>query len=554
MRRLYLPLSRRTFVRLSAYGGAAAAFGVGCTPTSNGGDAGPDAYANSDAFMGDAYVPRRTEEVGNLIIGSGFGGSISAYRLGEAGHTSVVLERGRRWTITDPTADTFSDMGLGEFDNRSSWLSRSQPLPGLPQTPRFEPYTGVLEKVFGDGINIVCAAAVGGGSVVYSGMMVQPPREFFEEIFPSEISYDDMDTIFYPRARSMMGTPTQMPADLLARTEWTATRTFLEQADHAGFTRGGTGRQRSDLLYCAFDWDLARREADGEFPAQLTRGSYIFGINSGAKGTLDKYYLGMAEAAGWADVRPLHWVQRIVQVATGWRVEVDVIDTSGVVQERVDFMATRLIVSAGTANTNTLLLRAKAEGTIEGLPDALGEGFGNNGQHIVARNMVGVDTGAYQAGPACAMMFDLDQRIAMENGPAPLGFESQTLISTGQGIPTTRGRLVWDATMGRMVPTWDPSIDAQSATATANLIATLNTANGGAVSNIVGDESITFHPLGGCVHGEVTDMFGRVNGVPNLYVVDGSLIPGATPLSNPFWTVSANAERCIERIIAEDFT
>lgn len=548
MRRLYLPLNRRTFVRLSAYGGAAAA--LGCSPsevtTSDSGVADRDAFES-----GDAYVPRRTEEVENLIIGSGFGGSISAYRLGEAGHRSVVLERGRRWTTG---GSEFSDMSLGMITNHSSWLSRSQPLPGLPQTPMFEPYTGVLEKVLGDGINVVCAACVGGGSIVYSGMMVQPPREFFEEIFPSEISYDDMDTIYYPRVREMMGNPTQMPEDILARPEWTATRTFLEQADHAGFTRGGTGRKRSDLLYCAFDWDIARREADGEFPPQLTRGSYIFGLNNGAKGSLDKYYLGMAEASGMTDVRPLHWVQRIIQLANGFRVEVDVIDTAGVVQERVDFMTPRLFVSAGTANTNALLLRARAENTIEGLPEMLGEGFGNNGQHIMARQRVGVDTGAYQAGPACAMMFDLDQRIAMENGPAPLGFENQILISTGQGIPTTRGRLTWDAAAGRMVPVWDPSIDMQSATATVGLITALNEANGGEVSNVVGNESITFHPLGGCNHGAVTDMFGRVNGVPNLYVVDGSLLPGATPLSNPFWTVSANAERCIERIITEDLT
>ena len=80
-------------------------------------------------------------------------------------------------------------------------------------------------------------------------------------------------------------------------------------------------------------------------------------------------------------------------------------------------------------------------------------------------------------------------------------------------------------------------------------------ANGGedGTSSLGLDVSITFHPLGGCVMGETTDLYGRVNGVSNLYVIDGSLIPGVTPLSNPFWTISANSERCIERIIAEDF-
>ena len=493
------------------------------------------------------------ERVDNLIIGSGFGGSISAYRLGEAGHRSVILERGRRWVT--PGENVFSNMGLAEYDQRSAWLSERQPLPGIPAVRRLEPYTGVLEKILGDGINIVCASCVGGGSVVYSGMMVQPPRDLFEDVFPAEIDYTAMDATYYPRVRAMMNNPSPMPMDILMRPEWIATRTFLEQADHAGYTWGGTGRRRSDLLYCAFDWEGARMESDGLIPPQLIRGSYIFGLNSGAKGSLDKSYLGMAEAMGWTEVRPLHWVQRVVQRADGWLVEVDHIDEHGTVLEQKQFLATRLFLSAGTANTNQLLLRAKAERTIEGLPEMVGEGFGNNGQHIVARQHVGVDTLPFQAGPACAMIFDYDNRIAMENGPAPLGFEAQTLISTGQGIPDTRGRLTWNAAEGRLVPVWDPSIDHTAAAATMGILETLNTANGGDIASIPGlNESITFHPLGGCVHGQVTDMFGRVNGQHNLYVIDGSLIPGATPCSNPFWTVSANAERCIERIITEDYT
>jgi cholesterol oxidase len=520
---------------MSAYGAAAAAIG-GCGTSG----AAP-------------------EQVENLIIGSGFGGSITAYRLAMAGHSSVLLERGKRWTVEHPGDDVFCDMGVGEFDNRCAWLADRQPLPGIPASGRpFVHYTGVLEKIFGDGINIVCAAGVGGGSLVYSGMMVQPPQDLFDEVFAGTgVTWADMDATYYPRARAMMGTPTQLPDDIFNHPRWIATHTYLQQADAAGYTMGGTGRKLSDRLFCAFDWEGARMEIRGEIPEQLMRGSYIFGLNSGAKGTLDKFYLGMAEMSGMTEVRPLHWAQRIIQRPDGWLVEVDLIDTAGVVVEQRQILARKLFVCAGTANTTGLLLRAKSEQTIEGLPDAIGEHFGNNGQHIMARKGVGVDTLSRQAGPACAMIFDYDARIGMENGPAPLPYtnDMQILISTGQGIPDTLGSMTWDATMGKVVPHWSATNDATAHQAASDILTALNTTNGGTVatSDLLLGESITFHPLGGCVMGQATDSFGRVMGQTHLYVIDGSLIPGSTPCSNPFWTISANSERCIENIIANDF-
>ena len=550
MTRLYLPLSRRTFVRLSAYGGAAAALGACSTSPSMPFDSGP-------SF--DATAP---EQVENLIVGSGFGGSITAYRLAEAGHSSVLLERGKRWDIHTPGENVFCNMGIGEADNRSAWLADQQPLPGIPRAPRpFEHFTGVLEKIIGDGIDIVCPAGVGGGSLVYSGMTVQPPQDLFDEVFAGTgVTWAEMDATYYPRARTMMQMPSQMPDDIFDHPRWIATRTFIEQADHAGYTAGGTGRKLSDRLFCAFDWEGARREMRGEIPEQLMIGSYIFGLNSGAKGSLNKtgFYLDLAEASGRCEVRPLHWAQRIIQRADGWLVELDVIDTGGNVLEQRQILARRLFVCAGTANTTGLLARAKAEHTIEGLPDSIGEYFGNNGQHIMARKGVGVNTLSAQAGPACAMIFDYDNRIGMENGPAPLPYmtDQQILISTGQGIPDTLGSISWDSAAGKVVPHWSASNDATAHAAATNILQTLNTMNAGtdATKELLLGGSITFHPLGGCVMGHATDAFGRVMGVTNLYVMDGALIPGSTPCSNPYWTIAANAERCIERVLRDDFT
>lgn len=546
MTRLYLPLSRRTFVKLGATSAAAAA--IGCDPATapvDGGVPPRDAPPATDAGRPDVG-PARMETVENLIIGSGFGGAITAHRLAQAGHSSVVLERGRRWTVTTPGEDVFSSMGIGEADNRSVFLAPQQPLPGIPRHPDFEPYTGVLERIYGNGMDIVCAAAVGGGSIVYSGMMVKPPRDLFEEVFPAGVSYDEMDTTWYPMVQAtIVPAASRLPDDILALPQWTATRTFLEQAEAAGYT--------AERILCGFDWEMARAEARGDIPAQLLHGSYIFGLNSGAKATLDRSYLGMAESSGMCEVRPLHWAQRIGRESDGsYRVEVDRIDEHGVIQEAIVFRAQKLFLCAGTANSTGLLLRAEAEGTITGLPSTLGEGFGNNGQHILARSGVGVDTGTRQAGPACAILFDYANRVALENGPAPIGGE--ILIGTGQGIPTGRGRLVWDAAAGKVSTMWTPDLDMESLDAALAVIDHLNKVNGGARITLPGlDQSVTFHPLGGCVMGETTDLFGRIPGLPGLYVIDGALLPGCTPLSNPFWTVSANSERCIATILAEDF-
>ncbi len=527
--RAYLPLSRRMFVRTAAVGAAAVGAGLG----SSGCDGGP-----------------ASERVETLIIGSGFGGSITALRLAQAGQRSVILERGRRWSIETPGDDVFSSMRPGDIDNRSTWLAERQPLPGIPATGRpFQLYTGVLEKIYGNGIDIVCAAGVGGGSLVYSGMMVQPPRDFFEEVFPDAISYDDMDTRWYPMVRAMMN-PGTLPDELLMRPEWTSTRLFLQQAEAAGY--------EAERLLCAFDFEAAAREVaeTNAIPEMLTMGSYIFGLNSGAKGTLDKSYLGMAEMTGLCEVRPLHWAQVIRQHAEGYSVVVHEINEMGEIVAEKEIIARRLFVSCGTANTNGLLLRSKAENGLPDLPEEIGSGFGNNGQHIKARTNVVPDAaaagfGSTQAGPACTMLFDHDNRIAMENGPAPIA--GATLIGTGQGIPSGRGQFRWDAAMGKVTVDWEASHDAQAAQAATDIITRLNDVNGGEATGLGLDVSITFHPLGGCVLGQGVDMFGRVNGHANLYVIDGSLLPGVTPLSNPFWTVSANAERCIETILREDF-
>jgi cholesterol oxidase len=117
------------------------------------------------------YANANDELIDAIVIGSGFGGAVAALRLGEAGIETIVLERGLAWPITS-AQDTFAT--YRKPDGRSTWLS--------PKTLMFEPvpidiYTGVLERKDEHGISVLCGAGVGGGSLVYNGVIYQPPRE-----------------------------------------------------------------------------------------------------------------------------------------------------------------------------------------------------------------------------------------------------------------------------------------------------------------------------------------------------------------------------------------
>jgi cholesterol oxidase len=121
-----------------------------------------------------------------------------------------------------------------------------------------------------------------------------------------------------------------------------------------------------------------------------------------------------------------------------------------------------------------------------------------------------------------------------------------------------RGYFTYDATSDSAKLHWDIAQGEPSVLAARNLFDKINAANGTIYrSDLFKDtreteSRFTYHPLGGAVLGKATDLYGRVKGHPHLYVTDGSLIPGSTGV-NPFVTITALAERNIERILKEDF-
>lgn len=496
-------------------------------------------------ILGCGETVGRTVDLGHpLIIGSGFGGGVSALRFAEAGIPVTVLERGRRWPITE-ARDTFCS--LREPDERSAWLATESPIGlvrrGLPR------YTGLVERFEGDNIDAMIGAAVGGGSLAYAGMLLRVPRSLWASHFPAEISYDDMENVWYPRVSTLLP-GTTIPSDILESPTYEAARIFMDHAMNAGL--------ELEMIAQAIDWDLVRAELTGEMPAEATAGDYIYGLNSGAKGSIDRTYLAAAEATGLCDLLPLHQVTSVASTAGGgFRVECERIAEDGTVLERMTFLAPVLVMSAGSIHSTRLLVEARGRGAIPGLPTEIGEGWGQNGQHILVRGGLAENTGPLQGGPPFVVIRDLANPVApvtVEYGAAAWGFESHNLICPGSSIPDGFGSMRYDATEDRGMLEWDPASKVTARAATESVADRLNTANGGETTTLPGrSRESTFHPLGGCVVGRACDTFGRVRGVPGLYVVDGALVPGVTPTCNPAWTITALAERALDTILREDF-
>jgi len=149
--------------------------------------------------------------------------------------------------------------------------------------------------------------------------------------------------------------------------------------------------------------------------------------------------------------------------------------------------------------------------------------------------------------------------VFAEIAPVPAGIETWVSLYLAITRNPERGRFTYDPGTDTMRLSWTRDQNRPSVQATRSMFDHINHVNGTVYRHdLFGDtrqfaDDFCYHPLGGCVLGAATDAYGRVNGYPNLYVNDGSLIPGSIGV-NPFVTITALAERNIERILAEDVT
>lgn len=549
----------------------------------------------------------RSETVDAVVVGSGFGAAVAAYRLAEAGKRVVVMERGRRYGP--------GDFARSPSDMASNFWDPSERLYGLFDAWTFRGLEGLV------------SSGLGGGSLIYANVLLRKDERWFVHHSPMPgggyehwpFSYEDLvphyevvenklgaapypyhdtpKTRAFEGAAVQLGMPTMRPplgVTFARPDEQAAPNLEIDPPEYGNIH----GRRRVTCTLC---------------------GECDMGCNSGAKNSLDHTYLSDAAHHG-ADIRTLHEVRGIRPLDDG-SYEVGYVvhdpDTDGNGRTRAlpvhRIRASRVVLGAGTFGTSHLLLSNRT--SLRGLSSALGTRFSGNGDLLTLlmnctqdgaplridgqRGTVitsairmpdavdgGKGRGFYveDAGfPAfLTWLVEMSQLRAMSRRAATFGWRTVrnrlfsqgrsnisadlsamlgnghlsggTLPLLGMGRDMPDGRLSLRG--GRLAANWTIATSRTYFSRMRALMAELAEQLGGDFQDNplwwVG-RVVTVHPLGGAPAGchpaeGVVDSYGEVFGHPGLYVVDGAALPGAVG-ANPSLTIAAFADRASTRML-----
>lgn len=517
-----------------------------------------------------------------IVIGSGFGGSVSALRLREKGYRVLVIEKGRRFAP-------------GDFA-KSNWdLRRWMWMPGAG-------LRGIFKMSFLRHVTVLHGVGVGGGSLVYANTLPEPKDHFFQA--PSWRDLADWKAELAPHyrtARRMLGAarnPFRTRGDeVLERMAKALGREADFHPTDVAVFFGEPGKEVPDPYF------------DGQGPARVgctACGACMTGCRVGAKNTLDRNYLFLAERLG-AEVLPETEVRAVrPRPQGGYRVETR--PSGGPLRRRrgAVFTADQVVFAGGVMGTVPLLLAMKDDP--QGLPrlsDRLGEGVRTNSEALFA--VVVPDREAdFSRGVAITSILHTDDHshlepvryaagsgffrlLALPHAPGrsaaarvagtvrgllrhPVRWlkafavrdfarQSQILLymRTLEGTLTLRrGRsLRTGLRKGIVTRLDDPAKAPQAYMPEATALAEQFAAEVGGVTMNLATETLlgvpsTAHILGGCCMGAgpesgVIDAEHRVFGYPGLYVIDGAAV-SANPGVNPSLTITALAERAMSRV------
>ncbi|CBL46030.1 Putative cholesterol oxidase [gamma proteobacterium HdN1] len=519
----------------------------------------------ASALAATRKIPLTRSEERVVVIGSGFGGGISALRLAQAGIPVLVLERGRWWK-SGPNAETFPHATIPDKRDLfySIWPEKNHKRVGI------SPYVGLLEPVRGKNITAICPAGVGGGSLVYQGMTVQPSEDVFSQWFPAGVDYQEMDEVYYRRVTAMLHAQTA-PDALINSSQYRAARKFAANVQAAGYSL--------TKIPMPIDWNYALAELRGEMKQSYTNGDCALGVNNGGKFSVDVTYIEQALATGLVRVEAQHNVTSLLRAANGhWEIHVSRTNARGTVLEHKIITTPTLILAAGSINTTRLLVSAAARGDITDLPDGLGKGYGTNGDQIYLWRNPDSALASPQGGPVIYGSYDWSSPTRLANTviqasiPPGSRFIGNTLTSSvllpgaaalsrsakmhatmlvGFGVSNGRGHFEYNAAKDRTDLIWPANGDAEIAKCIHERVLKI-AGEGSKVINTNKIVNSTWHSLGGACIDVVCDLEGRVKGQRGLYVLDGALMPGTTCAANPSMTIAAMVERALDRIVRDD--
>ncbi len=488
-----------------------------------------------------------------LVIGTGYGGAVAALRLAQAGVPVHMVEMGMAWDTPDKNGKRFSAM-LSP-DDRAYWLRTrtKQPISkflGFPIDKNVNKFTGLLDAEEFSGITVYQGRGVGGGSLANGGMAVTPRRSRFSQVLPT-VPAEEMYSVYYPRANAALG------VNHVDQAWW-------EKTPYYQYARVGRKHaQRSGFEFVmvpnVYDFNYMKQEEAGKVTKSALNAEVIFGNNHG-KRTLQETYLAQATATGRVQISAQHEVTDVVPApGGGYTVRVRQLSTTGETVATKTVTADRVFFAAGSVGTSKLLVKLKATGSLPRLNDEVGQGWGDNGNVMVGRaNHMWDATGSKQSSMPTAGIDNWDAGGAFaEVAPVPAGIETFASMYLAITKNPNRARFTWNALTQRVDLSWTTAMKQPAITMAKTIFDKINKKEGTiyrtdlfGTAKVWGD-GLTYHPLGGAVLDKATDNYGRLHGYDGLYVIDGALIPGNTTV-NPFVTITALAERNIEKIVATD--
>ena len=519
-----------------------------------------------------------------LIIGSGFGGSVSAHRLTEKGYKVGVLEKGLRL----PTEEL-------PKSNWNLWKSIWAPFFGMH---------GILSITTLKDVVIFHGSAVGGGSLVYANTHLEPLESFFTDPRWAHLSDDWKAELepFYAEAKRMLGTTEA------ART-YKVDHVLKEVLDDLG--TGDTFKKHTVGVYFGEpDVEVDDPYFGGDGPKRVGCnhcGSCMTGCRVGAKNSLDKNYLYLAEKHGTqvhpetmvTDVRPLG----VGDGSEGYEVFTKS-STARFFKNRRRFTAKNVVFSAGVLGTVKLLFDCRDRGSLPNLSPALGTfvrtnsesiqgiatsdptigkgvaissgGFLPDGTHI---EMVRYGENADAISPLATVhtgggrlprqLYWLAMIVrhpirALQPVFWPFGWSSKSAIvlamqAIDNSMELRYQRRWWWPFRKKLTSDWGdreapPTFMPGAHDVTARLAEKLGGQAVSVLPEVALDTTTTAHILGGCPMGEaaddsVIDRHNRVHNYQGMYVVDASMI-GANLGVNPSLTITALAERAMSHVPA----
>ena len=508
-----------------------------------------------------------------IIIGSGFGGSVSALRLTEKGYRVGVLEAGRRFGPEDFPKTNWEV-------RRFLWFPRL----GMRGIQRLSLLKDVL---------VLSGAGVGGGSLVYANTLYEPHDAFYQDAQWRDVTdWKSELAPFYRLAGRMLGVadnPTHTPADEVAlqiAKRWQVEDTFRPTPVGVYFGEpgvevpdpyfGGAGPARSGCVEC---------------------GGCMVGCRHNAKNSLDRNYLYLAERAG-AEVHPEHEVVDLEPLPGGGYLVTTERPGAWIRRRRRTFRASDVVFAAGALGTTRLLLKLAEHGRLPNLSSQAGHVVRTNSEALIGATARSTDVD-YSAGVAITSSFHPEPQTHIEpvrysKGSNVMGLLATVLTDGGGTVPRQlrflgnvvrhpiaflrslsvrrwaersvillvmqsydnsirvvrkRGwfgtRLTSQPSTGEPSPSYIP-IANDAARAAAEI---MDGFPGSSLNEVLLDVPTTAHILGGaCVGGSpdrgVIDPYHRVYGHEGLHVVDGAAI-GANLGVNPSLTITAMAERAV---------